>query len=126
MFFNIPKCGYMITNQPIRSYLPSRLSLNNQHIPCVTSYKSLGVLFESRGIDFLKQGTILSQRGVSCLAGMRCYSDTWVPRIRLNIFKCILLPTFEYSLPLLYANYQRNRKAQEWTTLTNASNNYLT
>jgi len=57
---------------------------------------------------------------------MRWYSVTWAPRIRLNIFKSILLPTLEYSLPLLYPNYQRNRKAQECIIHTNAYNNCLT
>jgi len=37
--FNIPKCAYMVTNQPIRSYLPHTLTLTNQHIPFVTCYK---------------------------------------------------------------------------------------
>jgi len=126
MAFNIPKCGYMVTGQPIRTYLPHTLTLNNHPIPHVTSYKYLGVMFQHKGIDFLEQGTLLSQRVTSCLAAMRLYSDTWAPRIRLNIFKSILLPTLEYSLPLLYANYKRNRKAHEWITLTNAYNNCLT
>jgi len=126
MSFNIPKCGYMVTNQPICTYLPHTLTLNNHPIPYVTSYKYLGVPFASKGIDFVKQGIHLSQTVESCHAGMRWFSDTWAPRIRLNIFKSILLPTLEYSLPLLYANYQRNCKAQEWITLTNAYNNCVT
>jgi len=117
--FNIPKCGYMVTNQPIRTYLPHTLTLNNHPIPHVTSYKYLRVTFASKGIDFVKQGILLSQRVESCLAGMRWFSDTWARRIRLNIFKSILLPTLKYSFPLLYANYKRNRKAQERIILTN-------
>jgi len=125
MAFNIPKCGYMVTSQPIRTYLPYTLTLNNHPIPHVTSYKYLAVMFQRKGLDFLEQANVLSQRVTSCLAAMRCYSDTWAPRIRLNIFKSILLPILEYSLPLLYANYKRNRKTQEWITLTNAYNNCL-
>jgi len=62
MSFNIPKCGYMVTNQPIRSesYLPHTLTLANQHIPFVTFYKYLGIMFQSKGIDFLEQGNLLS------------------------------------------------------------------
>jgi len=123
---NIPKCGYMVTNQPLRTYLPHMLTLNNHPIPHVTSYQYLGVTFASKGIDFVKQGILLCERVESCLAGMRSFSDTWALRIRLNIFKSILLPTLKYSLPLLYANYKRNRKAQEWITLTNTYNNCLT
>jgi len=96
MSFNIPKCGYMVTNQPIRSYLPHMLTLANQHIPFVTCYKYLGVMFQSKGIDILEQGNLLSQRVASCLTAMRWFSDTWAPRIRLNIFICILLPHWNF------------------------------
>jgi len=41
MSFNIPKCGYMVTNQPIRTYLPHTLSFNNHPIPHVISYQYL-------------------------------------------------------------------------------------
>jgi len=34
--------------------------------------------------------------------------------------------TLEFSLPLIYANYLRDRKCQEWITLTNTYNNCLT
>ena len=119
MSINIPKCGYMVTNQPLPTYRSQMLTLNNHPIPHVTSYKYLGVRFKSTGIDFVKQGILLSQRVESCLAGMLWFSDTWAPQIRLNIVKSILLPTLEYSLPLCYANYQLNRKAQQWITLTN-------
>jgi len=126
MFFNIPKCGYMVTNQPIRTYILHTLTHNNYPIPHVTSYKYLGLTFACKGIDFVNQGILLCQRVESCLAGMLWFSDTGAPRIRLIIFKSILLPTLEYSLPLLYANYKRYRKAQQWITLTNANNNCLT
>ena len=125
MAFNIPKCGYMVTSQPIRTYLPYTITLNNHPIPHVTSYKYLAVMFQRKGLDFLEQANVLSQRVTSCLAAMRWYSDTWAPRIQLNIFKSILLPILKYSLPLLYANYKHNRKTHEWITLTNAYNNCL-
>jgi len=53
---------------------------------------------------------------------MRWFSNTWCPRIRYNIMKSILLPTLEYSLPLLYAQVLRDLKAPSWQLLNIAYN----
>jgi len=112
MSFNIPKCGYIITNQAASQPCPYFLTLNGQFIPSVASYRHLGVLFKSTGIDFHDKGNLLSHRVERTLAAMRWFSATWAPRIRYNIFKRILLRTLEYSVHLHYANYRPNRYMQ--------------
>jgi len=126
MSFNIPKCGYIITNQAVSQPCPYFLTLNGQFIPSVASYRYLEVLFKSTGIDFHDQGNLLSQRVERTLATMYWFSDTWAPRIRYNIFKRILLPTLEYSVPVLYANYLRNRKCDGWKSINTSYNNCIT
>jgi len=59
MAFNIPKCGYMVTNQPLHTYLPHMLTLNNHPIPHVTSYQYLRVMFQPKGLDFPEQANLL-------------------------------------------------------------------
>jgi len=59
------------------------------------------------------------------LGAMRWFSNTWSPRIRLNIMKSILLPTLEYSLPLLFAQAQRSPRSPFWKQLNTAYNNCL-
>jgi len=60
MSFNILKCGYIVTNQPLRTYLPHMLTLNNHPIPHVTSYKYLGVMFLRKGLEILEEANLLS------------------------------------------------------------------
>jgi len=126
MSFNIPKCGYLLTHTAPKSMDPPVLVLNNQPIPFVDSYRYLGVMFSSTGIDFLAQGNLLSLRVENLLSAMRWYSTTWSPRIRLNLFKTVILPSLEYSVPLLYAQLLRNRKSESWIAINNTYNNCLT
>lgn len=64
MAFNIEKYGYLITHSASKVPIAIRppLLLNDKAIPMVQSYKYLGVLFSSVGIDFLAQGDMLAQR----------------------------------------------------------------
>ena len=127
MAFNLAKCGYLITHSASKIPLPIRppLLLNKQAIPFVQSYKYLGVMFSGVGIDFVAQGDMLAQRVEKQLGAMSWFSNLWCPRIRLNIMKSILLPTLEYSLPLLFAQFQRNSKSHSWKQLNTAYNNCL-
>jgi len=126
MSFNIPKCGYLLTHNASKSALPPVLILNNQPIPFVDSYRYLGVMFSPTGIDFLAQGNLLSLRVENLLNAMRWYSNTWCPRIRFNLFKTFILPSLEYSIPLIYANFLRNRKSKSWIEINNTYTNCLT
>ena len=99
--------------------------LNNRPIAFVNSYKYLGVMFASKGIDFGSQSTLLSERVGRQLGALRWYSASWCPRIRFNILKSILLPTLEYSLPLLYGHFLKDRKSKAWVTMNTAYNNCL-
>ena len=104
MSFNIAKCGYLITYLASKALVAIRptLLLDSQSIPIVQSYKYLGVMFSSFGIDHLAQEEMLSQQAERHLGAILWFSNTWSPRIRLNIMKSILLPTLEYSVPLIY------------------------
>ena len=77
MTFNIPKCGYLITHSAskIPSIVRPPLFLDSQPIPVVESYKYLGVMFSTLGIDFLAQGTMLAQRVERQLGAMRWFSN---------------------------------------------------
>jgi len=68
--FNIPICGYIITNPAVSTHPPYTLTLYNQFIALVISYRYLGVLFESTGIDFHKQENLLCQHVDRSLAAM--------------------------------------------------------
>ena len=125
MSFNIAKCGYLRTHTAARTPMPPNILLDKQPIPLVNSYKYLGVMFSSKGIDFEVQSTLLCERVERQLGAMRWFSSTWCPRIRFNILKSILLPTLEYSLPLLYAHFLQDSKAPSWKTMTTAYNNCL-
>ena len=116
MSFNISKCGYLITHSASKAPAAIRpsLQLNGEQIPVVQSYKYLGVMFSTFGIDFQAQGKMLAQRVDRHLGAMRWFSTTWSPRIRLNLMKSILLPTLEYSLPLIYRQFVRNHKTPGW------------
>ena len=56
---------------------------------------------------------------------MSWFSNLWCPRIRLNIIKSILFATLEYSLPLLFAQFQRDPKSHSWKQLNTVYNNCL-
>ena len=127
MAFNIGKCGYLITHSAskVPSIIRPSLLLNSQSIPLVESYKYLGVMFSRLGIDFNTQGNMLAQRAERALGGIRWFSNLWCPRIRFNIMKSILLPTLEYSLPLLFAQFQRDPKSPSWKQLNTSYNTCL-
>jgi len=127
MAFNIAKCGYLITHSASKLPVAIRpsLSLKQPSIPLVKSYKYLVVQFSNKGIDFLAQGYLLCHRVERVLRAMRWFSNTWCPRIRYNIMKSIVLPTLEYSLPLLYAQVLRDRNAPSWQLLNTADYNCL-
>jgi hypothetical protein len=117
MSFNISKCGYLYTGTKSTVPCNTQLLLNNQAIPKVTGYKYLGVLFGEKGIDYLEQGKLLSNRVNKLRGAISWHSDTWPPRIRYNIFKTILTPTLEYSLPLMYAYHLDHQKTPAWQLL---------
>ena len=123
--FNIPKCGYLRAHTAATTPLPPAIRLHNQDIPLVTSYKYLGVIFSSKGIDFDAQSKLLCERVERQLGAIRWFSSTWCPQIRYNILKSLLLPTLEYSLPLLYGKFIQDRKSTCWKTLNTAYNNCL-
>jgi len=125
MAFNIGKCGYLRTHTAARTPMPHSILLNNQPIPSVSTYKYLGVMFHSKGINFEAQSTVLCERVGRQLGALRLYSSSWCPRIRFNILKSILLPTLEYSLPLLYGHFLKDRKSKAWVTMNTAYNNCL-
>ena len=127
MAFNIAKCGYRITHSTSKAPPAIRpsLQLHNLSIPFVQFYKYLGVTFCSLGIDFVVQENILGDRVERQLGAMRWFSNTWSPRIRLNIMKSILLPTLEYSLPLLFAQAQRSPRSPFWKQPNTTYNNCL-
>ena len=121
------KCGYLITHSPLKApaaIWPS-LQLNGELIPVVRSYKNLGVMFPTFGIDFQVQGKMLAQKVDRHLAAMRWFSTRWSPRIRLNLMKSILLFTLEYSLLLIYHQFVRNHNTSGWKILSTAYNNCL-
>ena len=116
MSFNILKCGYLLSHSASKIPLaicPS-LRLNQESIPHVQSYKYLGVMFYRQGIDFIAQSNMLTERVERQLGALRWFSNLWCPRIQLNIMKSILFPTLEYSLPLLFAQFQRDPKSLSW------------
>ena len=69
------------------------------------------------GVDYSVQAQLLNSRVQKQINAMRWVSDTCCLRIRYNIFKAILSPTFEYSLPILFAEYLRNRNSPSWKIL---------
>jgi len=123
--FNILKCGSLQTHCAARTPMPSSILCNNQPIPFVNTYKYLGVMFASKGIDFDSQSTLLCERVGRHLGALRWYSASWCPRIRFNILKSILLPTLEYSLPLLHTHLPKDGKPKAWVTMNTAYNNCL-
>jgi len=127
MAFKFAKCGYLITHTASKAPPAIRpsLQLHNLSIPFVQSYKYLGVTLSSLGINFVVQGNILRDRVARQLGAMRWFSNIWSPRIRLNIMKSILLPTLEYSLPLLFVQAQRSPRSRFWNQLNTAYNNCL-
>jgi len=120
MSFNILKCGHLITGTSISNAPLTPLVLNRQAIPRVTAYKYLGVIISVKGIDFSGQADMLCSRIEKQINAMKWVSDTWAPRIRLNIFKAILSPTLEYSLPLLHAHHLRNSGDMSWKLVEKA------
>jgi len=125
MSFNISKCGHLHTGTRTTSTTSSYLHLGNKQIPKVDKYKYLGVMFERRGIDYAEQANILSTRVRKLRGAISWNSDTWPPRIRYNIFKAIITPTMEYSLPLIYAHYLDHKKMEGWATLRQAYNDSI-
>jgi len=75
--FNIAKCGYLITHSASQVPIAIRppLLLNKKEIPMVQSYKYLGVLFSSIGIDFVAQGDMLARRGERHLGAISRFSN---------------------------------------------------
>ena len=126
MSFNIPKCGYLLTHTAPKSMHLPVLVLNNQPITFVQSYRYVGVMFSSKGMNFPVQGNLLSLRVENLLSAMRWNCNTWCPRLRFNLFQRIILPSLEYSVPLLYANFLRNRKSTSWIAINNTYTNCLT
>jgi len=57
---------------------------------------------------------------------MRWYSNTWCPHISFNLFKTVILPSLQYSVPLLYAHFLRNCKSNSWIAINNTYNTCLT
>jgi len=127
MALNRAQYGYLVTHSA--SQLPvlirPPLLLKQQSIPLVKSYMYLGHHFSTKGIDFLAQGYLLCHPVKPLLGAMRWFSNTWCPKIRYHIMKSILLPTLEYSLPLMYAQFLQDRKAPSWQLLNTAYNTYL-
>lgn len=62
MSFNIGKCGYLRTHSASQLLAPPPLYINAQPLPHVSTYKYLGVIFSTTGIDFQAQADLLSQR----------------------------------------------------------------
>ena len=82
-------------------------------------------MFYSQGIDFIAQSNMLTLPVEWKWGAMSWFSNLWCPRIRLNIMKSILFPTLEYSLPLLFAQLQRDPKSPSWKQLNTVYNNCL-
>ena len=117
MVFNIRKYGPLIATNRILNIPNSCLYLQDKPIPQVHSYKYLGVIISRNGVDYSAQAELLNSRVQKQINVMRLVSDTWCPRIRYNIFKVILSPTLEYSVPILFAEYLRNRNSTSWKIL---------
>ena len=114
---------YSASQVPVAIFSP--LLFNKQAIPMVQSYKYLDVIFSNVGIDFVAQGDMMTQHVDKQLGAIRWFSNLWCPRIRHNIMKSILLPTLEYSLPLLFTQFQRASKSPSWKQLNTSYNNCL-
>jgi len=111
MRFNIRKCGLLVSRRQAVNGMISPLFLHNLPIPQVQSYKYLGVIISRTGVNYSAQAEMLSSRVQKQINAMMWVSDTWCPRIWYNIFKVILSPTLEYSLPLIYAEHLGNRQS---------------
>src|SRR5207237_9426708 len=85
----------------------------------------LAVPFEKKRIDTTQQANILAALVHKLRGAISWNSDTWPPRIRYNIFKAIITPTMEFSLPLIYARYLHHRKMEAWATLRMAYNDSI-
>ena len=125
IIFNIQKSGHLLPQNVVSSTSTSHLYLHDQQIPLVFSYKYLRVIFARTGVDYSAQAALLGSRITKLINAMMSVSDTWYPCIRLNIFKVILSPMLEYSLPLIFPEHLRNRPSVSWKILHTAYYNSI-
>ena len=120
MAFNVSKCGHLYCGTPGYAEKQPSLTISQQPIPLVRSYKYLGMPVARFGIQFDEHAMDLANRAIKLRNGISWQSDLWSPRIRYNIFRSIILPTMQYGLPLHFAHHKRNKTYLGWKTLASA------
>ena len=96
MEVGIRKCG--VISRSIRS-----LSLSNQVVPRVSSYKYLGFPHGPSGIKWEEHVSECTSKALSLLNMCRARGDHWPTWVRLVIFRAFIRSRTEYGAPLLYA-----------------------
>ena len=90
--WNPSKCGSINNSTPFQ--------IGGSLIPIVTTFKFLGVPFDSRGALWLTHFCSLKRKTETFLKSLD--SNAWSYRARLVIFKTFIRPLFEYCLSLVY------------------------
>ena len=100
MIYNISKCGVIYINPPTVG--ENLLTLSNNPIPIVSTYKYLGFPIISQGIDFTThiQNQITSTSSFLKFVQVQC--SEWTPYTRYIIYNTFLRPKLEYGAPLTF------------------------
>ena len=120
MAFNVSKCGHLYCGTPGYAQKQPPLTIADEPIPLVASYKYLGMPIGRFGIQFDNHAIQLATKTTNLQKGISWQSDSWSPRTRYNIFRSIMLPTMQYGLPLHFAHYKRSKSYPGWKTLETA------
>ena len=120
MSFNVTKCGHLYCGTPGYAQKQPLLTIAQQPIPLVTSYKYLGIPVGRFGIQFDEHATQLATKATKLQKEISWQSHTWSPRTRYNIFRSIMLPTMQYALPLHVAHFKRSKSYAGWKVLETA------
>ncbi len=105
MIWTLPKCGIVGTNP-----VTSPVLLNSFPIPCMDSYKYLGVPHHSRGVSWSQLVSSQALKYHSFLNAIRDYAATWSYVTRITVWQTFARPVLEYCLPISDAWITKNQK----------------
>jgi hypothetical protein len=99
--FNLAKCGY------IHPGTPTPLLLCGQSLPLVNQYKYLGIVTDGIRTKWTESFQASCLKATNTIKSLYFSSQSWHPKIKLNIIKTYILSQITYSATLAFIQASR-------------------